>query len=113
MRLTKGYLSGNYATIEQDCDCEKSIELGFYKAINKLGQLEDIEEELGIDLITLFKASFAEALYFKSNKTNRIEYKPFTAMSIKHKTIFFAFDSTIIEFKDYGKTWALTKDELR
>ena len=24
--------------------------------LNKLGQLEDIEEELGIDLITLFKA---------------------------------------------------------
>ena len=80
--------------------------------LDKLGRLEDIEEELGIDLVTLSKASFAEALYFKSDKTNRIEYKPFTAMSIKYKTIIFGFDSTIVEFKDYGKTWALTKEEL-
>lgn len=80
--------------------------------LNKLGQLEDFEEKLDIDLVTLFKASFAESLYFKSNKTNRIENKPFTAMSIKYKTIIFGFDSTIVEFKDYGKTWALTKEEL-
>ena len=30
---------------------------------NKLGQLEDFEEELGIDLITLFKALKQETLF--------------------------------------------------
>ena len=37
--------------------------------INKLGQLEDIEEELGIDLVTLFKA-LKNGFYFKDYQNN-------------------------------------------
>lgn len=87
--------------------------------VDKLGQLEDIEEELGIDLITLFKAR--KGIYYKNalgtiylidplepynfdidlfNESIYVEYynKP-------HRNRSFAFS-------DYGKTWALTKEEL-
>lgn len=85
---------------------------------HKLGQLEDIEDELGIDLITLFKA-LKNGFYGK---------QPWSDGKIKHytsKTHDFGFDakrlltySTGYEIddeygiKDYGKTWALTKGEL-
>lgn len=41
-----------------DYCCAGSFDINWKeKAYFKLGQLEDIEEELGIDLITLFKVS--------------------------------------------------------
>ena len=69
---------------------------------NKLGQLEDIEDELGIDLIILFKMirdgfyikTSDDILFFKNEDKYEMlkKYKDFT--------------------NDYGKTWALTKEEL-
>lgn len=82
---------------------------------NKLGQLEDIEEELGIDLATLFKA-LKYGVFTKNRKgihfTNRVH--------IGRNWIDCLFVSTqtrntthrIKQLKDYGKTWALTKEEL-
>jgi len=86
----------------------------------KLGQLEDIEEELGIDLITLLKVWDAvlqkEYLWTKYDneldETNDIEigdemngllYIYFYWSGGKHLVLY---------LKDYGKTWALTKEEL-
>lgn len=77
------------------------------KSLNKLGQLEDIEEELGIDLITLFKAL-----------KNGVWVKAFVGIVfIQVSCNYFAFLNNeiapmIYYFKDYGKTWALTKEEL-
>lgn len=96
----------------------------------KLKSLEDIEEELGIDLITLFKA-LKDGFYIKYNG------EIIHIFSDKHITINFWYkiinvfippkffidckkgannlSETIDEeywFKDYGKTWALTKEEL-
>ena len=98
--------------------------------VDKLGTLEDIEEELGIDLITLFKA-LKDGFYIKYN--GEIVH----IFPDKHITINFWYNiinvfippkffidckkganylsETIDEeywFKDYGKTWALTKEEL-
>lgn len=105
-RLTRGYLSGNYSAIEQKCDCVKSGELGFYKAINKLGQLEDIEEGLGISLITLFK-TFKEGFVDCDNK-----YHHFTNLYIDDEEIFDGYERQPFKLKDYGITWALTREEL-
>lgn len=60
-RLTEKHIVDNIDCgykVKKDT-CEDGIIQGWNKidAINKLGQLEDIEEELGIDLITLFKQS--------------------------------------------------------
>lgn len=90
------------------------------KRIQKLGQYEDIEEELGIDLVTLIKVLDAvlrkEYLWTKYNdklcatndvffgdEYNGVLFIYFYWNNGKHLTF---------ELKDYGKTWALTKEEL-
>ena len=97
---------------------------------NKLGQLEDIEEENGIDLITLFKA-LKDGFYIKYNdKIVHIFPDKHITINFWYKTInvfippkFFIdckkgtdyLSETIDEeywFKDYGKTFALTREEL-
>ena len=96
----------------------------------KLADLEDIEEELGIDLITLFKA-LNKGFYIKYNdKIVHIFPDKHITVNFWYKTInvfippkFFIdckkgtdyLSEEIDEeywFKDYGKTWALTKEEL-
>lgn len=77
------------------------------KALNKLCKLEDIEEELGIDLITLFKA-LKDGIYKKgrNNFKGLILYSKMPMFSFYHKTI----DAELIE--DYGKTWSLSREGL-
>ena len=100
------------------------------QCVNKLGQLEDIEEELGIDLITLYKA-LKDGSYIKYNgKIVHILPDKHITINFWYKTInvfippkFFIdckkgtdyLSETIDEeywFKDYGKTFALTREEL-
>ena len=71
--------------------------------MNKLGQLEDIEEELGIDLVTLINA-LKNGIYGKIG--NKIEHILAPHLSWYCQEIY------IFKIKDYGKTWALTKEEL-
>lgn len=78
------------------------------QAIQKLGQLEDIEEELGIEFITLFKALF-EGFYYKDAFGNIEYFSKELLKLIREKN---DFNKVIEEFKNYGKTWALTKEEL-
>lgn len=93
-----------------------------YHVYSKLSKLEDIEEELGIDLITLFN------IYNRLCK-QRYVYKKFTdtgevvkvdldegyfVIDFKGKQIERIYDepSNWYEFKDYAKTWAFTREEL-
>ena len=91
--------------------------------VDKLGKLEDIEEELGIDLITLFRALKDRQVIFKHIYGLK---KPKIYLET-HKIAGLLFDGKNYglwlydngygdEFcaytKDYGKTWALTKEEL-
>lgn len=75
--------------------------------VNKLGQLEDIEEELGIDLITLFKALkngfYAEHRYIQQCYICFIDDE-WAIVNLKNDEWWL--------LKDYGKTWALTREEL-
>ena len=99
-------------------------------SIHKLGQLEDVEEELEIDLITLYKA-LNKGFYIKYNdKIVHIFPDKHITINFWYKTInvfippkFFIdckkgtdyLSEEIDEeywFKDYGKTWALTKEDL-
>ena len=101
----------------------------------KLGHLEDIEEELEIDLITLFKA-MTRGIYYERQEIvphptdkkytvlkDRIAYESLPCLVYQRilggKNIFyFKMDENqhyIVEdiyLKDYGKTWALTRKEL-
>lgn len=79
---------------------------------DKLKLLEDIEEELGIDLITLFKAQM-EGFYVKTVcgifPVLLSEWRFNLIKKEVHRIKF----SDHYYFKDYGKTWALTKEELQ
>ena len=134
MRLT------NKETKIKLSDTEK-YDLQDHKMFNKLSDLEDIEEQYGIDLITLFKA-LKNGIWSKGGY-----YDDFIPTNepyfITHENIEIGFtwyserdsetdwESTrdyenqlcfyqhiyedkqyIVRLKDYGKTWALTKEEL-
>lgn len=130
-RLTKKYDDGSYEF--------NYLDPASY--MQKLSQLEDIEEELGIDLITLFKA--LENGFYYINNDNKISFcrwcirvgnylvevkpcyavKEITAQSLFHGDVselkqvehahYWDWQSSLhLELKDYGKTWALTKEEL-
>ena len=84
------------------------------KAIDKLGKLEDIEEEWGIDLITLFKALIG--IWVKS--TNGDVYyvgSPYLCFSENEKReleLQFRVGDIWYKIKDHGKTWSLDKQTL-
>lgn len=78
--------------------------------IEKLGQLEDIEEELGIDLITLFKA-LKEGIWYKFENAN-IRYIYVNYLDLGFYVDHFVFwlnETSSFNLKDYGKTWWLEK----
>lgn len=92
------------------------------KIRNKLFELENIEDELGVNLKTLFTA--LRNGMFASMYGEEVE-KGTETIFIKPEKIEFCFldkclkywwglpcDVSIYYFRDYGKTWALTKDEL-
>lgn len=99
----------NNEYITDDTKCMKN------KYINKLGQLEDIEEELGIDLITLFKV-YINGFYIKGEEEKQyIDFEnPINSIAFKNKEMFYGHKWTYqyVKLYDYGKTWALTKEEL-
>lgn len=87
--------------------------------IKKLSDLEDIEEELGIDLITYSKVMFRQVprIYVREHNTKKKEiveeeiypdyYAKLWLFKRPRKAIGRGRD-----FCGYGKTWALTKEEL-
>lgn len=89
---------------EYDTDNTRNMPANnFIGALNKLGQLEDIEEELGIDLITFFKA-LKNGIYGRVG--DKIEHILAPNFSFCYRKMY------IYKLTDYGKTWALTKEEL-
>lgn len=88
--------------------------------IEKLGQLEDLEEELGIDFITLFKA-LKNGVYVKNEYAYdyyEIEYKKVrgiekTGLSAISNICEFPECDEILCYSNYGKFWALTEEELK
>lgn len=79
------------------------------QGINKLGQLEDIEDRLGIDLITLFNAYF-NGFYIKGGFVRGGEY--YLELCLETKSFRLKATDDKYYFEDYGKTWALIKEEL-
>ena len=81
----------------------------------KLQYLEDIEEELGIDFITLFKA-LKNGIYINDGGIVDEIGNIYTAQvkSIEHWPVwgFTAGDNVEYAFKDRGRTWALSKEEF-
>lgn len=94
---------------------DKEIRDNFNAEYAKLADLEDIEEELGISLIKLFKALIG--IWVKSTNGN-VYYvgSPYLCFSENEKReleLQFRVGDTWYKIKDHGKTWALTKEELK
>lgn len=78
---------------------------------HKLGRLEDIEEELGIDLIKLIECVRNEkGIWKKDFNGGLINTRCMLACYFGRWQIY--DKENIYDLKDYGKTWALTKEEL-
>lgn len=80
--------------------------------LKKLGQLEDIEDELGIDLGTLFKALKQGGVYVKSSFTEDTAIKMHSFQICGDASGITIWSQVRLNAKDYGKTWALTKEGL-
>ena len=79
---------------------------------NKLGELEDIEQELGIPLEVLFKA-LKEGVWtneYEKRDGRKIWLRNYDGKLILEVSNRFCFD--VYYPKDYEVTWALTKEEL-
>lgn len=84
----------------------------FIEANQKLGQLEDIEDELGIDLVTLFKALKQGGVYVKERFAGDTKIKMHSFEICGDSNGISIWSQVRLNAKDYGKTWALTKEEL-
>ena len=110
----------NLFELSSNREIENYVNTDLTIAIDKLGQLEDIEEELGIDLITLFKALKNGFYHIDKNKhiyTSKPTKGNGGAMSYyaSYYEIIAEdsyYDQYFYKLKDYGKVWALTKEEL-
>ena len=108
----------------------------FTQIFNKLSQLEDVEEDLRIELTEIFKA-LKEGIFFKRYERDEIHYsndiESFCTMyKTKYKVCcnlqnliiieedredkngWWEFKYVIwnLEYSDYGKTWAFTREAL-
>lgn len=137
MRLTEKDKIKELETLQKN---KVLITYNDYKDL-KLGKLENIEEEIGIDLITLFKAlkngcwirkGFygtcyleGKAIFIPSEYLHLNLYDYYTekknegsygeSESQKDLCLFdmcYEDINNIARVRDYGKTWALTKEEL-
>lgn len=85
-------------------------------AEKKLFELEDIEEQLGIDLVTYFKIKSAKTVCVKElgNDISEMLVRPSKdSIDVCYKGFVDIPECDIcLQLKDYGKTWALTKEEL-
>ena len=84
----------------------------FERICDELIEYKSFEEELGIDLITLFKAISNEKGIWKKVYGTK-DFVNTRAMLTCEFDKWRIYDKEwIYELKDYGKTWALTKEKL-
>lgn len=87
------------------------------KALNKLGQLEDTEDKLGVGLNTFVSAltgSYYVKIKFPSGIVRRQRFwgKYTFIDNIDGEWVFVYEEPYYVKLKEYGITWALTKEEL-
>ena len=89
------------------------------EAYKKLCQLEDIEEEIGIELTTLFKALKYGVYYYTSQKQLTHDYvwlyDNYVSASVRDKlsySLLTCFQKQILSFEDYGTMWSIYREVL-
>lgn len=119
-------LTAKRVTLQAEEGCTNKAILEDVAIYNKLHDLEDLEEELGIDFATLIKA-LKRGIYVKNrkNEIRRVSCNIGLVETGGHNSLGLRFQDTNYKWrylvldtsrdndvKDYGKTWALTKEEL-
>jgi len=124
MRLTKKDIENQLSNINIVVGSRLVGKKLFAEMCNELIEYKDIEDELGIDLITLSKGLMQGTIYVKwndeiisLNNIGPIEkvYYDENGFEKKDKWCFYWCDTFNVKYnklEDYGKTWALTKEEL-
>ena len=119
-RLTKNLNTPHddttYADVVKDCIDRENI------VLTKLKHFEDIEDELGCDLINLFKALKQGYIYVKledgiiKREVDMLDFKEGVRCVLFDKSC--QVDNNLQCYgmlnyiQDYGKAWSLTKEEL-
>ena len=94
-------------------------EYDLFRDIYKLRDLENVEEEIGIDLTVLFTALKNGVYYFDEQGQLIHDYvwlvNDYVAEGVPDK-LSFSFKTShsrqVLLFEEYGKTWALYKQQL-
>ena len=110
-------LVSNQATKRYSDIFEENLLRPIEKDLEVLEKYRKIEKEIGIDLITLFKA-LKKGVYVKFDSyfgnigelDIKIVKDNATGICYRNKKWYLQEEETLV--KDYGKTWALTKEEL-
>ena len=104
---------------KENLDANEGIKKIPVLATNKLGRLEDIEEELGIDLIKAIelckKANKQKVVYTKERwGIDTIKIIDELDIELFSHRLYKTFGGIYVslDLYEYGKTWALTKEEL-
>ena len=109
-----------FDTLSKDDEKAKKLLSLEIEKNRKLKHYEDLERELGIDLITLINI-FNKGFYARIKGDDEYYLYPFDArdieLNIERKSLIVYEEWSEEEygeypFKKYGKTWALTKEEL-
>lgn len=102
----------SFLDIEKNSDLEWLDVCNLTLAIDKLGQLEDIEKELGIDLITLFKA--LNSCWFKYNFEIIGDIRPSLRFINGEWCLISNIERIAFPYplRLYGKIWSLDRSEL-
>lgn len=124
--MSKGLLKLKIIRHIHDMECGKDerIDKDFDVIETELKEHEQnktLEQELGIDLVTLFKALKNGACFKRYDKNGNVEIKrvPLENISLRKSGEEWVFDIKLKNFStgyiirgNYGKTWALTREEL-
>ena len=84
-------------------------------AHRKLGQLEDIEDELGVDLMTYFKLKAGAKVYSTLLPGDDLVIENVFGVgkdALYHIVPRNSRSGVYVGLKEYGRNWALTKEEL-
>lgn len=92
--------------------------------LRKLGKLETIEKRYGIEILTMFKAMVDGCYYLHNGKIEH--FKPdgsnFICLNLDNESMDLMYANpyddlccveTNLLFSEYGKSWAITKEELK
>lgn len=94
-----------------------------FACVGKLGPLEDIEERYGIEILTLFKALVDGCYYLYNGKIEHFvpSENDFACPNLDNGSLDLMYASpyggscrveVTLFFSRFGKTWALTKEDL-